>query len=283
MGQHMARNLHKAGQLAAVWNRSADKARALATETGCVLATDPATLGASVDVVILCVSADADVLGLVDALTTTARPGLIVIDCSTVAATTAREAARRLAARGADFLDCPVSGGVEGARDATLAIMCGGTEAAFARARPVLEAIGRTITHMGPNGFGQATKATNQILCAGVIQAVSEAMAFARAEGLPLDKVIETLGKGAGSSWYFVNRAPFMARGSYPAGFRVRLHDKDLGICHDMAAAHGVELPLVETTRRQYQQLMATGHGDEDISTIVRLKDELFEKGAPRR
>ena len=279
MGQHMARNLHKAGLLAAVWNRSADKSAALAAETGCSVAASPAALGAGVDVVFLCVSADGDVLAMVDALATTARRGLIVIDCSTVAATTAREAARRLAASGAEFLDCPVSGGVEGARNATLAIMCGGSAETFARARPVLEALGRTVAHMGPLGYGQATKATNQILCAGVIQAVSEAMAFAKAEGLPLDKVIDTLGKGAGSSWYFVNRAPFMARGSFPAGFRVRLHDKDLGICHDMAAAHGVQLPIVETTRIQYQQLMATGHGDEDISTIVRLKDALFEHG----
>jgi 3-hydroxyisobutyrate dehydrogenase len=139
------------------------------------------------------------------------------------------------------------------------------------------------VTLMGPNGYGQATKATNQILCAGVIQAVAEAMAFAKAEGLPLDKVIETLSKGAGSSWYFVNRAPFMARGSFPAGFRVRLHDKDLGICHDMAAARGVELPVVETTRGHYRQLVASGYGDEDISTIFRLKDALFARGGTKR
>jgi len=279
MGLSMARNLHKAGLLAAVWNRSADKAVALAAETGCTVAADLAALAASCDAIVVCVSADADVLGVVDALLPQARRGLIVIDCSTVSAVTAREAASRLAERGAAFLDCPVSGGVEGARDGTLAIMCGGSAEAFERARPVLAAMGRTVTLMGPNGYGQATKATNQILCAGVIQAVAEAMAFAKAEGLPLDKVIETLGKGAGSSWYFVNRAPFMARGSFPAGFRVRLHDKDLGICHDMAAARGVALPVVETTRSQYRQLVASGHGDEDISTLFRLKDALFARG----
>ncbi len=282
MGLSMARNLHKAGLLKGVWNRSQPGALALATETGCTVAADPAALAAASEAVVLCVSADADVLGVVDALLPGAHPGLVVIDCSTVAATTAREAAARLGRRGAVFLDCPVSGGVEGAREGTLAIMCGGEPAAFERARPVLAAMGRTVTHMGPNGYGQATKATNQILCAGVIQAVAEAMAFAKAEGLPLDKVIETLGKGAGSSWYFVNRAPFMARGSFPAGFRVRLHDKDLGICHDMAAARGAELPVVETTRRQYQELVASGHGDEDISTLFRLKDALFS-GGPHR
>jgi 3-hydroxyisobutyrate dehydrogenase len=279
MGLSMARNLHKAGLLHGVWNRGRTKAEALAAETGCTVAASPAALAAGSDALVLCVSADQDVLSVVDALLPGARPGLIVIDCSTVAASTAREAATRLAGKGADFLDCPVSGGVEGARDGTLAIMCGGSAQAFERARPVLAAMGRTITHMGPSGYGQATKATNQIMCAGVIQAVAEAMAFAKAEGLPLDKVIETLGKGAGSSWYFVNRAPFMARGSFPAGFRVRLHDKDLGICHDMAAARGVELPVVETTRDHYRQLVAAGHGDEDISTIFRLKDALFARG----
>ncbi len=282
MGLSMARNLHKAGHLHGIWNRNRDKATALAAETGCTLAADPAALAAAAEVVVLCVSADADVLGVIDAMLPGAHPGLIVIDCSTVSAVTARAAATRLAGRGAAFLDCPVSGGVEGARDATLAIMCGGSAEAFERARPVLSAMGRTVTLMGPNGYGQATKATNQILCAGVIQAVSEAMAFAKAEGLPLDKVIETLGKGAGSSWYFVNRAPFMARGSFPPGFRVRLHDKDLGICHDMAAARGVELPVVEQTRDHYRQLVESGHGDEDISTIFRLKDALFARGAKR-
>ena len=283
MGMSMARNLHKAGLLAGAWNRSRERTEALAAETGCSPASDPATLARGVDALVLCVSADADVLALVDALAAGAHPGLIVIDCSTVAAATAREAAARLAPTGAVFLDCPVSGGVEGARDGTLAIMCGGTAAAFERARPVLQAMGRTVTHMGPTGFGQATKATNQIMCAGVIQAVAEAMAFAKAEGLPLDKVIETLGKGAGSSWYFVNRAPFMARGSFPPGFRVRLHDKDLGICHDMAAARGVELPVVEATRLEYRRLIDTGHGDEDISTIFRLKDALFARRGTSR
>jgi 3-hydroxyisobutyrate dehydrogenase len=199
-----------------------------------------------------------------------------VIDCSTIAADTAREAARRLAGVGAVFLDAPVSGGTEGAKNGTLAIMVGGPEAAFERARPVLEAMGRTVTRFGESGAGQAAKATNQIMCAGIIQAVGEAMAFAKAEGLPLGQLIETLGQGAGSSWYFVHRAPNMLRGEYPAGFRVRLHDKDLRICRAMAARHGVTLPVVESTLAEYAELLARGHGDEDISTIFRLKDELF-------
>ncbi len=276
MGRGMARNLHRAGLLKAVWNRTPSVATDLATEFGVVAGRDPADVASRCDVIVLCVSADADVLEVVEAMRPGLRPGTIVVDCSTVSAETAREASRRLTGAGVAFLDAPVSGGVEGARDGKLAIMVGGPEAAFERARPVLAAMGKTVTHFGPTGAGQAAKATNQIMCAGIIQAVAEAMAFARAEGLPLDKLIETLGQGAGSSWYFVHRAPNILRDSYPAGFRVRLHEKDLRICRDMAARHGVELPVVETTLAHYRRLIEQGHGDEDISTIFRLKDELF-------
>jgi 3-hydroxyisobutyrate dehydrogenase len=276
MGQPMARNLHRAGFLAGVWNRTAAKAAAFAAETGCRAFSSPAELAAACDAVVTCVSADEDLLAVADAIRPTLRRGAVVIDCSTVAADTARAAARRLAEVGAGFLDCPVSGGVEGAKNATLAIMCGGEAADFERARPLLEALGKTVALMGGSGAGQATKATNQILCAGAIQAAAEAMAFAQAEGLPLDRVIEILGKGAGSSWYFVQRAPFMARGAYPAGFRLRLHDKDLRICREMAARHGATLPVIEATLADYARLLVAGHGDEDISTIFRLKAPLF-------
>jgi len=280
MGRGMARNLHKAGLLRAVWNRTQALADELAAELGVAAAADPAALARECDVIVLCVAADADVLAVVDALLPGLRTGALVIDCSTVSANTAREAARRLAAQGGEFLDAPVSGGVEGARDGTLAIMAGGTESAFARAQPMLQAMGRTVTHFGPSGSGQAAKATNQIMCAGVIQAVAEAMAFAKSQGLPLPQLIETLGKGAGSSWYFVNRAPNIVRDAFPAGFRVRLHEKDLKICRDMAAQFGVELPVVEATLAQYRELITRGHGDEDISVLFRLKDALFAAAA---
>jgi len=276
MGRGMARNLHKAGLLTAVWNRTSTRAAELAAELGVTAARDPAALAAGADLIVICVSADADVLEVVDALLPGLRAGSIVVDCSTVGSDTAREAARRVAARGASFLDAPVSGGVEGARDGTLAIMVGGPEPAFDRAQPVLKAMGRAATRFGEHGAGQAAKATNQIMCAGIIQAVAEAMAFARAEGLPLMPLIETLGKGAGSSWYFVNRAPNMVRNAYPAGFRVRLHEKDLRICQQMAARYDVALPVVETTLAAYRELIAQGFGDDDISTIFRLKDALF-------
>jgi 3-hydroxyisobutyrate dehydrogenase len=274
----MARNLHRAGLLQAVWNRTPDKARALAMELRVTAPPTLAELAAACDAVVSCVSADADVLEVTRALVPGLRAGALLIDCSTVGAETARQAAQLAAPHDVDFLDCPVSGGTEGARDGTLAIMAGGDAGAFERAQPILKALGRTITLFGPTGSGQAAKATNQIMCAGIIDAVAEAMAFARAEGLPLDKVIDTLGKGAGSSWYFVHRAPNMARGAYPAGFRVRLHAKDLRICHDMAARFGVELPVVERMLGEYAELVARGFGDEDISATYRLKAELFER-----
>jgi 3-hydroxyisobutyrate dehydrogenase len=274
MGMNMARNLHRAGLLTTLWNRTPEKAKALAAELGCRAADSPASLAGDVDAVVLCVAADADVLDVVAQLAPALKTGSLVIDCSTVSAQTAQRASELL--RGSDFLDCPVSGGVEGARDGTLVIMVGGAAEAFERARPLLGALGKTITHFGPTGSGQAAKATNQIMCAGIIEAVAEAMAFAHAQGLPLTQLVDTLGKGAGSSWYFVHRAPNMIRESYPPGFKVRLHAKDLKICRDMAARFGVTLPVVERMLEVYSELMARGYGDEDISATYRLTAELF-------
>lgn len=276
MGRGMARNLHRAGLLQAVWNRTPSRAEELAAELQLRASASLDALAGACDVVVSCVSADADVLEVIEGLLPCLRAGTLVIDCSTVSADTAREGARRLATRGTEFLDAPVSGGVEGARDGTLAIMVGGSAAAFERAQPVLQAMGRTVTHLGPSGSGQAAKATNQILCAGAIQAVAEAMAFAKSQGLPLQQLIDTLGQGAGSSWYFVNRAPNVVRDAFPPGFRVRLHEKDLRICRDMAARFGAKLPMVEATLEHYERLIAEGHGDEDISVLFRLKDALF-------
>lgn len=277
MGTGMARNLHRRGLLTHVWNRTPERASALARELSVQHAASPADLAAHCNCVAMCVAADADVLEMVDAIASHLKPGSIVIDCSTVSRDTAKAAAAKLIDRQVAFLDAPVSGGVEGAAKGTLAIMVGGDPDAFARAKPVLDAMGATVTHFGPTGAGQAAKATNQIMCAGIIQAISEAMAFAKVEGLPLEKLIDTLGKGAGSSWYFVNRAPNMVRNDYPPGFRVRLHQKDLNICREMAARHGVQLPVIEMTLHHYRRLIEQGHGDEDISTLFRLKDQLFK------
>jgi 3-hydroxyisobutyrate dehydrogenase len=276
MGAPMAKNLHKAGLLAAVWNRTRDKATALATELGCVAPASLADFATGLDAAVVCVSADADVRSVIEGMASGLSRGALVIDCSTVSADTARWAEQFLASLGAGFVDAPVSGGVEGAQKGTLAVMTGGDAAAFDKARPILQAMGKTIEHFGPAGSGQATKATNQIMVAGIIRACAEAMAFAGAHGLPLEKVLHTLGAGAGSSWYFVNRGPNMMRGAYPAGFRVKLHAKDLGICRDMAARFGVQLPVVDAMLAEYAQLVAQGYGDEDISAAHRLKQALF-------
>ena len=282
MGAPMAKNLHKAGLLAAVWNRSADKSKALAAELGCAAPTTLEAFATGLDAAVTCVSADADVRAVIEAMAPGLARGALVIDCSTVSADTARWAEKFLAERGVRFLDAPVSGGTEGAKNAALAIMCGGEPAAYEASREILGAMGKTIEHFGPAGSGQATKATNQIMCAGIIRACAEAMAFAGAHQLPLERVVSTLGAGAGSSWYFVHRAPNMVRGSYPAGFRIRLHAKDLGICRDMAARFGVALPVVDSMLAEYAELIAQGYGDEDISATHRLKQALFD-GAARR
>jgi 3-hydroxyisobutyrate dehydrogenase len=281
MGAHMARNLHRAKVLGGVWNRTPKKAQDLAAELGVQHFATPADLAGACEVIVICVSADDDLREVIAALLPGVKPGATVVDSSTVSAGVTREMAGMLATHGVQFIDCPVSGGVEGARAATLAMMVGGDESAYERIAPILRHLGSTVTYFGPSGAGQCAKATNQIMCAGIVQAVGEAMAFAKAEGLPLDRLIDTLGKGAGSSWYFVNRAPFMAKRSYPAGFRIRLHAKDLRICRDMAARLGAQLPVVETTLAQYETLISQGHGDEDISAIYRLKSLLFpgEKG----
>ena len=277
MGVGMAGNLKRHDLLTAVWNRTTSKAYDFAQHSPCIVADDLTNIATHCDALVTCVSADQDLKEIISTLQPTLRPGMLVIDCSTVSASTARECAQLIEAAQCHFLDAPVSGGVEGARLGTLAIMVGGSLHAFSQALPIFHAMGKTVTHFGGNGCGQAAKAANQILCAGAIQAAAEAMAFAKAEGLPLDKLIETLSKGAGNSWYFNHRAPNMMNENFAPGFRVKLHEKDLNICRDMAKQHGAQLPLVEMTLLQYRRLIEQGHGDEDISTLFRLKRALFK------
>jgi 3-hydroxyisobutyrate dehydrogenase len=276
MGLPMARNLHRAGLLTAVWNRSVEKARALAEETGCIACAAPEQLAKLCDVIVLCISADEDVLEIVGAIAPEVSPGTVVIDCSTVSATTARQAASMLSEKGSGFLDCPVSGGTEGARQGTLSIMAGGAAEDLEKARPVLEAMGRSVVHMGPAGSGQAAKATNQVMVAGINQAVTEALAFGRSQGLPVDALVAALSEGAAGNWFLSHRGLTMVEGRYPLGFKIRLHQKDLAICADMANDKGARLPLVEMTRIHYERLMSRGLGDHDISALFVLKEELF-------
>jgi 3-hydroxyisobutyrate dehydrogenase len=280
MGAPMARNLHQAGHLAAVWNRTAGKAEALAKELGVTAAASPADLAGAVDLVITCVSADADLLAVVDALAPGLKTDAVVVDCSTVSAQTAEEAARRIEEHGGHFLDAPVSGGVEGARAGTLAMMVGGEADVLERVRPALESMARAVVHMGPVGSGQATKAVNQVMVAGINQAVTEALAFGEALGLDMAKVIELLSGGAAGNWFLQHRGPSMVETRFDPGFKLALHHKDLEICRAMAetvTSGDTRLTMIEMTLLHYKRLMEAGHGDEDISTLFRLKRGLFK------
>lgn len=276
MGAPMAANLHAAGLLAAVWNRTVEKAASVARDTGCRHCGTPAELAESCDIVVICVSADQDVLDLVEEMAPCLNAGDIVVDCSTVDASTARQASAQLAKRDVGFLDCPVSGGTEGARTGSLSIMVGGKKDHLERARPVLEAMGDTVVHLGAAGAGQAAKATNQIMVAGINQAVTEALAFGKSQGLPMEALIEALSRGAAGNWFLSHRGPTMVQGRFPLGFKVVLHEKDLSICADMAEASGVRLPLVEMTRVHYRRLIEREMGGHDISALFILKEEMF-------
>ena len=273
MGSGMALNLHKAGHLHGVWNRTRGKAAGVAQETGAILYEAPADLASECELILLCVSRDADVLELVEQVAATAGTGSIVVDTSTVSSNTAKLAAERLAETGVAFLDCPVSGGVEGARKGTLAMMAGGDPAVLARAEGTLMSIAASITLIGSTGSGQACKAVNQIMCAGVNQAVTEALAFGEAMGLDMHKVVDVVARGAAGNWFLDHRGKTMLVNDNDTGFKLNLHHKDLTICKAMLEQlDSVSLPLVDTTLRQYEQLMEQGYGDEDISALYRLK-----------
>jgi 3-hydroxyisobutyrate dehydrogenase len=272
MGAAMAANLVRGGFEVAVWNRTPGRAREL-VELGASEAASPADLATGRDVVVLCVRDTPDVeavlfgpSGIVDG----DAKGLLVIDCSTIAPDATREFGRRLAERGAALVDAPVSGGSEGARQGTLSIMVGGADGDVARGRPVLEAMGRTITHMGPLGAGQATKAVNQVILAGTYLAVAEGIVLAMKSGLDPEAVIQALGAGAAASWVLTNRGERMIRNEYPIGFKLALHRKDLGIALEMAQAVGAALPVAGLAAQIENGLIAEGHGDDDNSALAR-------------
>ncbi len=272
MGFGMASNLANAGYLTAVYNRTTEKMVEFIVENLITAYPTPQSLAADVDVVILCVSADQDVLSVVGAIAETLRPGTVVVDTSTVSRDTAQTAARILASKQVAFLDAPISGGVEGAKNGILAMMVGGEADVLEKVRPVLETLATRIIHMGPNGAGQATKAVNQIMGAGINQAVTEALGFAEAQGLDMDKVIEVISGGASGNWFLQHRGATLVKGSFAPGFKVALHHKDLKICQGMAVQTDFPTPLVDMTVVNYQQLMNEGYGEEDISSLYRLK-----------
>ncbi len=271
MGAPMAGHLQAKGLLAAVGNRTPAKAEALAAELGVRAARAPADF-AECDAVVLCVSRDADVLQCVDDLAGVLAPGALVIDHSTVSRDTVVEAARRLAAKGIDFLDAPVSGGVEGARNGKLSVMVGGDAEVLARAQQLLSAYALRVTHMGPTGAGQATKAVNQVLVAGIAQAVCEGLAFGEALGLKPESLVPTLAAGAAGNWFLDKRGATMMADSFTPGFKSALLLKDLHIVQAMADALGKRYSVVEQSLADYAELVAQGRGEDDTSALILLK-----------
>ena len=278
MGAGMAGNLFRTGHLELAWNRSPERARRAAEHQGFAIADSLEDAASRSELVITSVSADDDLREVCDRLAGVMAAGSIVLDTSTVSIGTAREVGERLESRGIHFLDSPVSGGKEGAEKATMVMMIGGEADIIERIRPVLESISRKVVHMGPVGSGQATKAVNQIMCAGINQAVCEALAFGQHQGLDMDKVVDVVSSGAAGNWFVEHRGRNMTSGIFDPGFRVALHHKDLKICQAMAAADHVQLPMIEMTLVHYERLMEQGFGDEDISALYRLKKPLFDK-----
>ncbi len=271
MGAPMAGHLAAKGLLTVVGNRSVAKAEALATQAG-VKAAHAATDFQACDAVMLCVPADADVLQHVAALATVLRTGAVVVDHSTVARDTAIEAARILAVHGIGFIDAPVSGGVEGARNGRLSVMCGGDAATLEQVRPALECYGARVSLMGPTGSGQATKAVNQVMVAGINEAVCEALALAEKLGLDAATLLPTLGSGAAANWFLDKRGATMLRGEFVPGFKCAHMLKDLHIARATAQAVGIAHPALAQAEADYAVLVREGHGDADTSALITLK-----------
>ncbi len=273
MGAAMAANLARAGFAVTAWNRTSGRAPEL-DDLGIERGSSPAEVARSADIVVICVSDTPDVEAVLfgdGGLAEGARPGTLVIDCSTIAPSDTRDFAGRLERQDVALVDAPVSGGSEGAQKGTLTIFCGGEAAAVERARPVLAAIGKTITHVGPSGAGQAVKAVNQVILAGTYLGVAEGIVLAIKAGLDVEQVVEALGGGAAQSWVLANRSARMRANDYPLGFKVALHRKDLAIALGMAREMGADLPVTELAADLETELIAGGHAAEDMSALARI------------
>jgi 3-hydroxyisobutyrate dehydrogenase-like beta-hydroxyacid dehydrogenase len=290
----MAANLLRAGFPLTVFNRSPQRLPPLIA-AGATAAASPAAAARGAEVLCLCLSDDravreallgapadpADASDAFHASGTPPRrtqaaiaalsPGSLVIDFSTIAPATARDLAAWLGRGGVAYLDAPVTGGTEGARAATLSVLVGGSPDDVARARPVLEAVGSRITHLGPVGAGQQAKAVNQVLVAGTTAAVAEALALGRRLGLPMPAVVEALRSGAAGSWALEHRAAGMLAGTFPLGFRLTLHRKDLAIALAAAADVDLALPVCERVAAMEDALIEAGCGEEDVSALARF------------
>ena len=272
LGLPMAANLRRADVPMRVHTRSRNAERD-PNLLGAITCATPAEAAEGVDVLLLCVSDNAAVEAVLfgaNGASNQLAAGSVVVDCSTIAPATAIASAQRLAQRGVDYLDAPVTGGTEGAKAGSLTVLVGGEPAALERARPVLEIIGGSIHHFGAVGRGQQVKAVNQVLVAGSYAAVAEAMALGQRLGLPMDAVVTALQGGAAGSWALSHRATSMLTASYPLGFRMSLHHKDLGIALDAAGDVNLDLPVTQLVANLENGLMERGHGDEDVSALHR-------------
>ena len=281
MGAPMAANLLKAGFQVTVWNRTSVRADSLVA-AGAVLAGSPREVAEVSEVTLSCVTNSPDVetvaLGA-NGVIEGAPAGSVYIDCSTISPEVARRVAAALAAKGVSMLDAPVSGGDVGARAGTLAIMVGGEAATFERCLPVLEAMGKTVVHVGPSGAGQVVKLCNQVAGGLHLLAMAEAIALARAAGVAPEKMLEVVGAGAAGSWMLSNLAPRALRGDFAPGFMVDLMQKDLGLVLETAAKEVLPLPGTALVQQMLRILQAQGRGSEGTQAIV---DAVALLGRPR-
>ena len=268
----MALNVMKAGHDLIIHNRTRHKEELLAAH-GAKRAASPREAALKAEVIITSLSDTPDVEEVVlgnNGIIHGARPGSVVVDMSTISPDATRRIEQVLRAKGIKMIDAPVSGGSEGAKQGTLAIMVGGDPEDVERVMPVLKAIGTKITHVGPIGAGQLTKAINQTILAGVYLSVAEGMVLGLKAGLDMDKVVAAIGEGAAASWVLTYRSKNMINNNYPLGFRVRLHHKDLGIALETAKKLGVTMLVAALMDQIETGIVASGYGDEDVSAVAR-------------
>jgi 3-hydroxyisobutyrate dehydrogenase len=273
MGASMAANLARAGFDLTVWNRTPGRDDAVLGAGG-RRASTPSEVAAVSDVIVLCVTDSPqvqEVLFAEGALVEGLRRGSLIIDCSSISPLATIDYAQRLAPHGVAWVDAPVSGGSEGALNATLSIMVGGNDVDVARAHPILSTMGSTITHVGSLGAGQWAKAINQVILAGTYLGVAEGITLGLTAGLDMDKVVAALSGGAAASWILSNRSARMINDDYPLGFKLALHRKDLGIALALAHETGADLPIASLAAQFEDELIAEGHGDEDNSALARI------------
>lgn len=269
LGAPMARNLIQAGFAVTVFNRSPDRMEPL-LQAGAEGSSSPADAVRQADLVLLCLSDDAAVLEVLEQAQGSLAPGSLVVDFSTISPATSQQLATALGAQGSAYIDAPVTGGTEGARAGTLAVLVGAAAEHLERARPVLEVIGGSIHHFGPVGSGQQAKAVNQVLVAGSYAAVAEALALADRLGLPQEQLVQALKGGAAGSWALEHRSRNMIEDQFPLGFKLALHRKDLGIALSAAANANLTLPITDRVAALEDVLIEQGYGELDVSALAR-------------